>query len=139
MADLDDLALLMPRSLGGRRLSSIAADDQSLRAYQAAMKPRSAPVRAGAAAAAAARRCAASARLLCAAPDSLRAGHCGGGRGGGGTNAARRQTGIAAPARGKRTQRRGREAPVRVQALVREEACRVGLREYLRLRKVRAT
>ena len=43
MADADDLALLMPRSVAGRRLSTVAFDASSLKAFQA-MKPGT-PVR----------------------------------------------------------------------------------------------
>ena len=43
MADADDLALLMPRSVAGRRLSTVAFDASALKAFQA-MKPGT-PVR----------------------------------------------------------------------------------------------
>ncbi len=47
MAEPDELAALMPRSLGGRRLSNVAFDSAGLRAYQQAMnKLRGVAVRA---------------------------------------------------------------------------------------------
>jgi hypothetical protein len=61
MAEVDELAELMPRTMGGRRLSNVAVDGAGLRAYQEALR---ASKRAAVRAAAAARR--ALAACVCA-------------------------------------------------------------------------
>jgi hypothetical protein len=64
MAEVDELTELMPRSLGGRRLSNVAVDGAGLRAYQEALR---ASKRAAVRTRAALRACRAPRALRCTA------------------------------------------------------------------------